>query len=435
MRELIFSIVKKNVYSDLKARRHNAKAPLNETEIKSKLFSLLRHARENSPFYRLRIPEISYDTRLEELPILRKDDVSKCREQILSSAPLDRTFAILNSTSGSTGRATHFYSDARDGRAARAYRGDEFVPGYHFLDRQLVFWGAERDLVSPFSVKKLVHHFLYQTIIFSTYHMHEKDISHYVDKINSYRPKVICGYPSALAFIAEKIKFTGNKLKSFPLGIITSGEMLHEHQREVIENAFSAPVFDRYGCREFGHIANECSAHSGYHYDADDLIIEVVDQDGVPCKAGEEGRILVTDMNNYAFPMIRYDIGDRGALQAPGPVCTCGSSLPKLDSIGGRSFDVVHGVNGNRVSGTFWTLKFRNEIVGVESFQVRQESDFTIYINLKVNSLFTSKSESMIHGIIKEKLGDTKVIVAVVDDMEYSPTGKFKWVYSEINKI
>lgn len=433
MREALFSVLKKKIHMDLKTARDRLATPIKESEIHANFLLLLKHARTNSPYYRQHIQEVTSEIQLEKLPLLGKEDINKHRDSILSSDSCDRAFAIKNSTSGSSGQATYFYSDIRDRRTARAYRGDEFVPGYHFLDRQLIFWGAERDIESRFSVKRLVHQFLYQKKIVSTYHMTEQDIDRYINLINRYKPKIIAGYPSSLTFVARYIEKNSVKLEHRPIGLITSGEMLYAHQRAIIEKAFSSRIFDRYGCREFGHIANECSAHDGYHYNADDLIIEIVDEHGIPCKNGKEGKILVTDLNNYVFPMIRYDIGDRGALQVDGPPCSCGSTLPKLKSIGGRSFDVVHGINGNRVSGTFWTLTFRNAVEGIDSFQIRQSKDFTIFLRIQVNSLYSPSSEPFIRDLIKKKLGDTKVVFSVVDKMEYSPTGKFKWIHSEIN--
>lgn len=434
MREFLFSIVKKQTYQDLKLSRVAKNITVSDMERGDKLASLLHHAKINSEYYKNVLIKDIENTKLSDLPILTKQLIEEHQDEILSTSTNDLKFAIKNSTSGSTGKASYFYSDLRDGRTARAYRGDEFVPGYHFLDKQLVFWGAERDIIQSLSLKKLAHRFLFQTEIFSTYHLQESDIKNYIGFINSYKPKTIVGYPSALFFIAKVIKEKSFKLVHQPNGIITSGEMLYPHQREMIEETFETKIFNRYGCREFGHIANECEAHSGYHYDADSLIVEVVDDNGKPCEVGEEGRILITDLNNYAFPMIRYEIGDRGALTPENEVCKCGSHLPKLQTITGRAFDVIHGTNGNRVSGTYWTLSFRNTLKGIDAFQIRQDKDYSINFFLKVNQRYTVDQDKQLRSLVGEKLGDNKISIKVVDEFEYSPTGKFKWIHSELNK-
>jgi phenylacetate-CoA ligase len=434
MREFIFQLLKKQVYKELKLIRAQNNAAIELDKIEKKLAELLTHAKYNCAYYKKRLLSYPSTSILSELPILTKHELAKYKNEILSTSLNDKFYAIKSSTSGSTGQATYFYSDLRDGRTARAYRGDEFVPGYNFLDKQLVFWGAERDIVASFSFKKLIHKLLYQTKIISTYHLKESDIKSHVDCINSYRPKTIVGYPSTLFFIAKVIKQYSLNITCKPNGIITSGEMLYPHQRELIESVFGVRIFNRYGCREFGHIANECVAHNGYHFNADDLIVEVVDENGFPCKKGEEGQILITDLNNYAFPMIRYAIGDRGVLPQIDSPCSCGSMLPKLQDISGRTFDVIHGVNGNRVSGTFWTLSFRNIVKGVDAFQVRQKTDFSITFYLKVSREYSKVHEKTLRNLVKDKLGDNKVVVKIVDDFDCSPTGKFKWIHSEFNK-
>lgn len=434
MRELLFSIVKKKDYKDLVVSRKAKTIKIDNGKQNEKLLSLLLHAKKNSVYYQKVLPEISPDVQLKDIPILTKELIAKHKNKILSSSLNDIPFSVKNSTSGSSGKASYFYSDLRDGRAARAYRGDEFVPDYKFLDKQLIFWGAERDIVQSFSFKKLIHRFLYQTEIISTYHLKEDDIKDYVIYINRYRPKTIVGYPSALYFMAKTIVDRALKLEHQAMGVITSGEMLYPHQRKLIEEVFKVKVFNRYGCREFGHIANECMAHNGYHYNADSLIIEVVDDQGEACQPGEEGQLLVTDLNNYAFPMIRYLIGDRGSLSQTQDYCECGVKLPKLSSISGRSFDVIHGINGNRVSGTFWTLNLRGSVKGIDAFQIRQESDYSISFFLKVNEQYSDLQENTLKSLVGEKLGGNRLTINIVDEFDYSPTGKFKWIHSELNR-
>ena len=233
--------------------------------------------------------------------------------------------------------------------------------------------------------------------------------------------------------MALEIQKSNLELKHSPSGIISAGETLQDHQRDTIEKVFKTSIYNRYGCREFGHIANECSAHSGYHYNADDLIVEVVDEEGEACENGEIGKLLITDLNNYAFPMIRYDIGDLASL-SDSTNCSCGSTLPKLATIEGRTFDIIHGLNGNKVSGTFWTLTFRNNVQGVDAFQIKQSLNYNIHIDIKTNKQFSTQEKNKIQKLVKEKLGaEIDVTIKEVAEFEYTATGKFKWITSELN--
>ena len=89
---------------------------------------------------------------LINLPILTKTIIKKNIDYIKSTSEEDLKYIKKNSTSGSTGKASNFYSDKRDKREARVIRGDEFVPNFNFFDKQLIFWGAERDVISKKSL-------------------------------------------------------------------------------------------------------------------------------------------------------------------------------------------------------------------------------------------------------------------------------------------
>src|SRR2546423_8189267 len=95
-----------------------------------------------------------------------------------------------------------------------------------------------------------------------------------------------------------------------PKSILVGAEKLHPFQRELIERVFGAPVFETYGSREFMLIGAECDRHDGLHLTAEQLLVEVLEDDGSPTPQGEEGNVVVTDLYNYGMPFIRYATGD-----------------------------------------------------------------------------------------------------------------------------
>jgi phenylacetate-CoA ligase len=118
-----------------------------------------------------------------------------------------------------------------------------------------------------------------------------------------------------------------------PKGIISSAEVLTPENRELIETTFGCRVFDRYGCREVSVIASECGEHQGLHINADNLLVETVTDQG-PVR-GEDGEVLITDLRNFAMPLIRYRIKDVGRLLPQ--ACGCGRGLPLMRISGGRT--------------------------------------------------------------------------------------------------
>jgi len=260
--------------------------------------------------------------------------------------------------------------------------------------------------------------------------MKDSDMLQYIRIINEIKPKLIVGYPSSLELLSKFIQASNYQIYS-PKGMITGGETLHELQRQTIQNTFNCKVLNRYGCREVGHIANECQQQKGLHISSDHIIIEVVNEIGEPCKYGELGEIVVTDLDNYVFPFIRYKIGDIGILSKS--KCPCGRNLPLLESVEGRSFDLVLGSNGNRVPGNFFTL-LRYSVNGIDKFQVIQEKFKEILIRLVVNKEWNEREQEHLLYLIKEKLGqEMKIDLLIVDSIKTGASGKFRWVTSQIS--
>ena len=120
--------------------------------------------------------------------------------------------------------------------------------------------------------------------------------------------------------------------------IISQYERVTPRQREVCRKAFGAEIIDRYSCEECGWLALQCPAHEHLHVMAGTTIIEIVDEALNPCPPGVAGRVLVTSLQSYAMPIIRYDIGD---IAEWGEECDCGIRLPVIKRLWGRRRNLV----------------------------------------------------------------------------------------------
>jgi phenylacetate-CoA ligase len=231
-----------------------------------------------------------------------------------------------------------------------------------------------------------------------------------------------------LQSLLKKKKIKGFEIKS----IISSAEVLYEYQRELIESVFHCKVFNRYGCREFGNIAHECSEHSGMHINVEHVYVECIKEDGEPAALGERGELIITDLDNYGMPFIRYKIGDIGELSDR--KCNCGRVLPLLKEVGGRTFDIIVGTNGRCLGGTFWTLLFRTAFNGIQQFQVVQVSKNKINIKLVIDALFNMKDIDKLINKIQEYCGnDMQINIRIVDKIPLTESGKFRFVISKIS--
>ncbi len=398
----------------------------------SAFLRLVDHARINVPYYRNALDGIEVKSLddITSIPFLTKSLIRGHMEELKAENIPARRF-LPNSTGGSTGEKLEFYGDTNQMLAALLLRSNSWA-GWEIGERQLQLWGAHYDISRARGfINKVKNSLGQRNILLSSYDMTDADMAGYVEKINRYEPVLITGYPSAMTLFSEYIRGNGLAVHA-PKGIVTSAETLYADQRRTIESVFGCKVFNRYGCREAGGVAQECGEQNGLHIFTEHVVIEVVDEHGNPCKPGESGEIVLTVLDNHAFPFIRYRVGDIGAQS--GGTCPCGRNLPLLNSVEGRVFDIVVGMNGNHVAGTYWTILLREYVEGISRFQVVQEEYGRLLLRLVVDDRFDENERKKLVGKIKEKCGaDMVVDIERVDEIPLTGSGKHRFVISRIS--
>jgi phenylacetate-CoA ligase len=217
------------------------------------------------------------------------------------------------------------------------------------------------------------------------------------------------------------------KLKPYsPRSIVVGGEKLHGFQRQVIEEVFQSPIFETYGCREFMLIGAECDRHEGLHLTAENLLVEVLDDDGRPTPAGEEGNVVITDLYNYGMPFIRYANGDRAI--AGWGTCSCGRGLPLLKKVTGRSLDILTTPDGHRVPGEFFPHLLK-DFPAIERFQVVQEEPELIRLKIVANGNWCAADEADVKREVEKVVGNTvRFLIERVDEIPLTRSGKLQVV-------
>jgi len=193
-----------------------------------------------------------------------------------------------------------------------------------------------------------------------------------VQWLHDVRPDYLLSFPSHLDNLAGAMAQSGRPLALDV--VLTVGEMLTDPVRERVAKAFSgirsARVVDTYGCQEAGKLALQCP-HGRYHVCAENVFLEIIDDDGRPVGPGEEGWVTITSLHNFVTPFIRYRLGDR-AVAADGAPCPCGRQLPVLGQILGRARNVLTLPDGRRLwPASYMALQMR-EYVALRQFQVIQ---------------------------------------------------------------
>ncbi len=395
-----------------------------------KLKKLLTDAYKFVPYYtklfdnlKINFSDITVDT-LNKIPFLSKKIIQEEKGNLLNKK-LKAPRVIPNSTSGSSGEKTIFYSDgdSKAMRVALSWRCKKWI-GIDLGSKELKIWGARIDVEKSSHLRTRMGNYFSNKSMLSSYKLNAQIILDDIKVINKDKPDYIHAYPSSLYEIAkfiesEKIKI--HKLKA----ILTSGEQLYDWQRELIERVFSTRIFNFYGCREVGLISLECEKHEGLHIMAENIILEVVNKKGENV-FDEEGEIVVTDFSNYVFPFIRYKIMDNGILIQK--KCSCGRTLPLLKSINGRTFDLIKLINGGSIGATFFTHLFREKL-GIKDFRIYQ--DKIDHINIEY---IPENGETNINyfreKIIKHSDNLLNVDFKIVEKFETPDSGKKQFIKS-----
>ncbi|MBP1747637.1 MAG: coenzyme synthetase [Deltaproteobacteria bacterium] len=390
------------------------------------LRKLIAHAYARVPYYRrlfdsagIHPDRISSLDELQNVPILTKDEVlANYPDDILMSG-INRARCSPRMTSGSSGKKLEVVLDHN---VAALYRLMQF--------RQLIDIGYKPwDTMAyvryspPVTSIALQRVNLFRRSFIPLEWGPERQIS----EICSRRPQIINAYPSVLYLLAKTLgKESGASLKLKFL--MSNSELLTAHARAYIEDVFQCKVYDDYSCLEFSAVAFECRMQN-LHVAADNVILEVLDEKGKRLPAGEPGRIIVTSLNNYSMPYIRYEIGDVGALS--GEECPCGRHFPVLKAIVGRCDDFLVMPSGQLMDPQ--TIVFQIETIpAVKEFRVTQEESKDLVISIVPQGAvnFQQVSNEISAKIKKVVNGSVHVHIIETQALDRGVTGKHRSIMS-----
>ncbi len=443
MRGLFLQLIMKLTYREFGKELEKIKS-ISEGEIdledfvKRSLKNLLSYAYEKVRYYRPLLEQAGvFDNgeiklqNFSKIGILRRTDVQNRFKDLLSE-DVWRMKRISDTTGGSTGKPIRFVRDMNSYRWARAaefFYYDRFIGLNELKSRKIMLWGSARELLRGIAAKERVIHYLTKTLYMNCYLLREEDVRRIINKINGYRPDIIKGFPSFLQVIG-KYALEKNVEIHAPEAIISTGETLTRHRREIIENAFGSKVYNFYGAREAPSIAGECKKGSLHIFSFVNLV-EVLSEEGNPTSVGENGRIIITPLHNYAMPLIRYEIGDTGVARLG--ECACGSILPIMRDLTGRLTEFVVRRDGTLLSGEFFEGIFRVE-EWVREFQVIQEDYDKLRILVTPKEGENPNFDRPEEKILKVMGSDCEVRWELVDRIPRPPSGKFLYVRSLIRQ-
>ena len=393
---------------------------------------MLKHAYETTTYYRalfdsLRIRPEAIQLPLDflQIPTLEKPTIQERLGDLIS-----RTFSknqlMRNATGGSSGTPLIFYQDRGywNKRNLCVYYFDRWA-GWNFGERQLIIWGLPANHSKASSAKEKLNNYWRNHWQFDGFNVTEAKMVNLYKKMGRWCPQTILAYASSLYGFAQCLHQNGLTPDWGLNGIISSAEMLHPHYRKLAEQVFQTQVFNRYGSREVGLIAMECGA-GRMHINCEGVYLEIDSDDPYT----QPGEIIITQLNNYGMPFIRYRIGDVGVLSSE--VCPCGNRTPILGDLLGRTTATFRSKYGRWIHGGYFTQQFYG-LKTVNQFQLIQESYDLCKLKLVVDDAFTDDTLGLIVRKIKDALGsDVQVETNFVEKIPQPPSGKMAYTISKV---
>ncbi len=394
------------------------------------LRALVRHAYDNVPYYHdvfrrnnFRPDDLKCFADLHKLPILKKSTIRHNLDRLIARNVASREF-VFRKTSGTTAAPVKMVRDRMDvswgiGAELRAYRW----AGYELGDRLGLVWNFSPERFNSFwfSLERIFGRYR----VLHLRDLSESAMSRYADVLESFKPDFIKGNAAGTNIFAGFLLRNGNSWQIRPRAVLTSCETLLPHYRRSIEKAFNCDVYDYYATSELSHIGAQCGCNAGLHVFCENVGFEIV-RDGELATEGEDGLVLLTNLHNYAMPLIRYEIGDFGHLL--GEDCQCGRSLP-LFNIRGRTLEYFVCSDG---SFTFlFDFQRLFEDLPIEDFQVVQEGPDDILLKIVPRPGYGEKHTGFISRNIKV-FGNARVRIELVDRIHPGKTGKVRHIVSKI---
>ncbi|MFT5446313.1 MAG: phenylacetate-CoA ligase [Gammaproteobacteria bacterium] len=404
---------------------------------------VLRHAQQSVPFYRQQ--DAYADTfqaayagwdEWHRLPILEREDLQRAGTAINSTqVPADHGNTSLMVTTGSTGRPVRVLTTQVTALFWKAFTFRDHL--WHNRDFAAKL-GAIRALDDGVALPPAGAHqpswgpatdLLVDTgpaVVLNLHCSIEKQLRW----LQREQPHYLITYPTIAKALAIHCIETGAAIAGLR-ELRTIGEALPDDLRRLAQQAWNVPLTDMYTAQEVGYIAMQCPKHDHYHVQSENVLVEVLDDNGNPCNPGQSGRVVVTGLHNFATPLLRYAIGDYAEVGEP---CDCGRGLPVLNRIHGRVRNMLRLPGGE----TRWPL-IGHLVPGLErlptlrQYQLVQKSLQLIEAQVVVPQPLSAAQEATLITMWQQSLGHPfDIRIVYVREIPRAAGGKYEEFRSEV---
>jgi phenylacetate-CoA ligase len=369
------------------------------------------------------------------IPVLERSDIQRHSEALVSrEIPQGHLPVSAGRTSGSTGRPIELLKTSVTGLlwCALTLRGHLWhgrdltakLATIKFFPRPLPEDGLEMNSWGP-STEMYANQG--KAAVFSVHTAVPRQLAW----LQAQNPDYLLSYPSNLAALAEESLKQSIRLPALRQ-VIAMGEILTERQRALCREAWGVEIKDIYSAEEIGYIAHQSPMDESYLVQAEHVIVEVLDEHGQPCKAGEVGRVVVTTLNNFAKPLIRYAIGDYAEV---GERSSCGRGLPVLRRIMGRTRNMFIKPGGEM----FWpnlpvlAPEFMAHMPPVRQYQYVQKAIDWIEIRVGAEAAYPVEIEQALVNAVHRDFGyPYRVTFSYMKEIPRGANQKYEEFVSEL---
>ena len=392
-------------------------------ETEKRIQDLIAHAVKTTDFYK----DYPEDISLKDLPVVNKDTFRQQYDRFVSSTYKDAPDNRVMCTSGSTGTPLRMIQNRdkiRHNTAGGIFLGA--AAGYYI--------GMKEAFIRVWvnNVKKSKFQLIQENMIMMDISlMDEQALAEMFHTIEKKKVKCLVGYSSALGELSDYIRKSGKDCSNCSVrAIIPISETMPEPIRRTLEKQFGCPVSAWYSNEENGIMGLQNEKDEGYRIDTETYYYEILKMDSdEPAEPGELGRIVITDLFNYAFPILRYDNGDTAVAVRKEKN---GRFKLYLSELYGRRSDLIYDCKGNAVTPYIITNNLW-DIEGVKQYRFIQKDvkDYTIWLNGDPAKM----DQEEILGRIRPYLGDeARIKVEIVDEIPVLASGKRKYIENRCEK-
>jgi len=419
-----------------------------------RLRAVVKHAYDNVTLYhrifdslKLKPEDIKSVEDLSQLPVLTRKDVTDNFPDGIVAKNFDIKKCGKQKTSGTRGKPLQFIFE-RESDACRSA-----LHLHPMVESGLKFWHKLVRIEGPTQFPKEDKPSLFKHLGFmlndsfgfipkQRYVSIYSPVEDIIPMLKDFNPDIIYGWPTYLFVLAKAVEDIGIR-NIHPKLVFTISEVLGKHMRAAINSVFGVEPVDLYGSIEMPMLAWECKEHIGYHMNTPYVVIETLDiKTGEHVSPGERGEVVITNLYNYAMPLIRYELEDVCVLNDE--QCTCGRGLPLLKNIEGRTSDLIVLPDGRILTlFSIWDLTMR--ALGIKysdwplrwsmigEYRVIQEKKDQFIIEIVKGKDFTPENMYKVERAFRETLGkDVEIKSVIVDEIPRGKSGKHKWIVSKV---